>query len=125
MALTIVTQPQSVLVPQNQTSVTFTVSGLDGAKAVTYQWRRQDTGGASGYVNIAGATSNSLTLAPIANYDNDTFVALVSSTSVGQALSSDIVTFGIRLSADIYSPWETPTETGANRVRRLQNLGYL
>jgi len=122
MALQIVKQPVDQLVYQNTASVTFSVSGIDldaPAASVSYQWRRKDTGVSENFVNIAGATSPILELAPAEAYDNDLFVALVGT------LSSNIVTFGIRLSGDIYSPWETLTESGSNRVRRLQHLGYL
>jgi hypothetical protein len=128
MAFEFVSQPQTLIVPQNVSSAQFTASAIDDlfpSRTVTYQWRRQDTGGTPGYNNIVGATSNTLTLAPIESFDNDTFVVLASSASVGQPLSSNIVTFGIRLSGDRYSEWETTTETGVNRVRRLQVLGYL
>lgn len=121
MALQIVLQPQSVLVPQYTASVTFSTSGIDldsPASAVTYQWRRKDTGVSTNYVNI-GTNSPVLTLTPIEQYDNDTFIVLVNS------LTSNEVTFGIRLSSTQYSEWETLTEDGVNRVRRLQVLGYL
>lgn len=125
MAYEFVLQPQSVLVDQSASSVTFRASAFDDlfpSRTVTYQWRRQDTGGTPGYVNI-GTNSPQLTLSPIANYDNDLFIVLATSNSV--TLTSAPATFGIRLSGDIYSPWETATETGTNRVRRLQVLGYL
>jgi hypothetical protein len=129
MALTIVRQPVSVLVEEGSSSVTFTVSGIDSAKPsdlVNYQWRRKDTGVSTEYVNIAGAINATLVLQPVEAYDNDTFVALVSGPStLNNPLSSNIVTFGIRLSGDIYSGFETLTEVGSNRVRRLFNLGYL
>lgn len=129
MALQIVIQPVDQLVYQNVTSVTFSVSGIDSATPsdpVSYQWRRKDTGVSTDYVDIAGATNPTLVVEPAEEYDNDTFFALVSGPSTeNNPLSSNIVTFGIRLSGDIYSPWETLTESGTNRVRRLQNLGYL
>jgi hypothetical protein len=129
MALQIIKQPADQLVYQNVASVTFSVSGIDSAKPsdpVNYQWRRKDTGVSTEYVNIAGATNPTLVLEPAEAYDNDTFVALVSGPSTeNNPLSTNIVTFGIRLSGDIYSPWETLTESGTNRVRRLQALGYL
>ncbi len=127
MALQIVLQPSSVLVDQSASSVTFSVSAIDPSSpssTVTYQWRTKDVAGTD-YTNVAGATSPSLVLSPIASFDNDTFVAIVSGTTVAAPLSSNIVTYGIRLSSDKYSEWETPTETGVNRVRRLQVLGYL
>jgi hypothetical protein len=127
MALQIVLQPQSVLVPQYTASVTFSTSGIDltsPANTVTYQWRRKDTGVSTNYVDI-GSDSPTLTLTPIEEYDNDTFVVLVSGITVAQSLTSNEVTFGIRLSSAQYSDWETLTESGVDRVRRLQVLGYL
>ena len=126
MALQIVTQPQSVLVDQSVSSVTFSTSAIDplsGNARVFYQWRIKDVNGTV-YTNIAGATSSTLTLAPIASYDNDSIIA-VANTSI-TSLTSNAVTYAIRLSSDRYSPWEVNTfESGQNRVRRLSQLGYL
>jgi hypothetical protein len=136
MALTIVRQPVSVLVNEGSSSVTFTVSAIDPslpAGEVKYLWRTQDSVIPAGY-NPLGGTSGSfntgntqLTLSPASAFDNDTFVALISgvTTTNNAYLSSNIITFGIRLSGDVYSGFETLTEVGSNRVRRLHNLGYL
>lgn len=131
MALTIVRQPVSVLVNEGQSSVTFSVSAINPdspSEVVYYLWRTQDSVNPAGYVGVAGADTFSnankdLELSPVSAFDNDTFVALIS--GVTQPLSSVIVTFGIRLSSDIYSGFETLTEVGSNRVRRLFNLGYV
>lgn len=126
MALQIVLQPTSVLVPEGSTSVTFSVSGIDldfPANTVTYQWRRQDAPSTT-FVNVAGATSNALTLPSLEEFDNDTIVALVSSSSVSQALTSNVAIFGVRLSGEKFSNFETLTETGSGRRRRLVALGY-
>ena len=131
MALQFVTQPQSVLVDQSVTSVTFTTSAIEplsGFAAVSYQWRIKDTAANAPYNNIAGATTRILTIAPIASFDMDSVlaVATVSTNGLTQSISSNAVTFAIRLSGDRYSPWEQNTfETGQNRVRRLSQLGYL
>ena len=131
MAFQIVTQPESVLVIQNTSTWSFNVSAIDPdfkARTVTYQWRRRDTGGSSDFVNIAApvGTSPSLVLDRLDQYDNDTFVALVSTTSVTEALTSNQVTFGIRLSsANPFSQFETLTEDGSARFRRLVALGYV
>jgi hypothetical protein len=130
MAFQFVTQPQSVLVPQNATSVFFNASAIDPdfkSRTVTYQWRRKDTGVSTSYVNIAAPAgiNSTLELKPLTQYDNDTFVVLVSTTSVAQALTSNEVTFGIRLSGDSFSNFETLTESGPNRRRRLVALGYV
>ena len=127
MALQIVQQPVNVLVPEGSTSVTFSVSGIDvdfPARTVTYQWRRKNVPSTT-YVNVAGATSNELTVSPLADFDNDTFVALVSSSSVVEALTSNVATFGVRLSGESFSNFETLTETGSSRRRRLVALGYV
>lgn len=126
MALQFVFQPSDVLVPQNATSATFTVSAIDPqspSSTVTYQWRRRDTGSSTQFVNFS--TDRVITLSPLQEYDNDTFTVLVSGTTTAESLTSNFVTFGIRLSADTYSEWETLTESGTNRVRRLFNLGYI
>lgn len=130
MALQFVIQPESVLVDQSASSVTFTTSAIEplsGFASVSYQWRTKDVDGTT-YSNIGGATNRTLTLAPIASYDNDSFIAVatVSTNGVTQSVSSVAVTFAIKLSGDIYSPWEVNTfESGQNRVRRLSQLGYL
>ena len=135
MALTIVRQPESVLVKEGQSSITFTVSAIDPAapsRAVHYLWRTQDSVNPAGFAGVAGASTLGannfqITLSPVSAFDNDTFVALISgvTSTVGVFLSSNFVTFGIRLSSDVYSGFETLTEVGSNRVRRLHNLGYL
>lgn len=135
MALQFVTQPVSQVVDQSVSSVTFSTSAIEplsGFLTVNYQWRTKDANGST-YSNlsngsgIAGATTRALTLAPIANFDNDLFIAVANVTANGttQSVSSLPATFAIRLSGDKYSEWETLTETGVNRVRRLQVLGYL
>lgn len=127
MALEIIKQPENILVPEGSTQVTFSVSGIDldfPARTVTYQWRRKNTPDTS-YVNIANAINNELPLSPLADYDNDTFVALVSSSNLTAALTSNEVTFGIRLTGDSFSNFETLTESGPNRRRRLVALGYV
>lgn len=126
MALQFVLQPIDVLVPEGSTSVTFTASASDPGNSVIYQWRRKDTGVSTSYINIAGATNNQLIiLSPLAEYDNDTFVVLASSSSVTSALTSNVVTFGVRLSGDSFSNFETLDESGPNRRRRLVALGYV
>jgi hypothetical protein len=120
----IVTQPQSVFVNENSSSVTFTTSGTFAGGGVTYRWFTRNGGTGSPAV-VVGATSNSLTLSPIASYDNDTFYAGLSAPGVDAEVFTNEVTFAIRLSGDKYSAWETATESGTNRVRRLYNLGYL
>lgn len=127
MALQIVQHPVNVLVPEGSTSVTFSVSGIDldfPANTVTYQWRRQNVPSTT-YVNVDGATSSALTVSPLEDYDNDTFVALVSSSSVVEALTSNVATFGVRLSGESFSNFETLTEAGSSRRRRLVALGYV
>lgn len=130
MALQIVIQPESVLVNQSTSSATFTTSAIEplsGFLTVNYQWRIKDVNGTS-YSNLSGATNRVLTLAPVASYDMDSVIAIASVTANGltQTVSSVPVTYAIRLSSDIYSPWEQNTfETGPNRVRRLSQLGYL
>jgi len=130
MALQFVIQPESVLVDQSVSSVTFTASAIEplsGFAPVSYQWKTKDVDGTT-YDNIAGATNNTLTLAPIASFDNDSFIVVASVSTNGfvQSISSIPATFAIRLSGDKYSPWEVNTfESGQNRVRRLANLGYL
>jgi hypothetical protein len=126
MALQFVTQPQSVLVDQSASSVTFSTSAIDplsGNAVVSYQWRVRDVDGTT-YSNVAGATSRTLTLAPIAGFDNDNFIVIARTTL--ESLTSVEATFAIRLSGDRFSPWEVNTfESGQNRVRRLQALGYI
>jgi hypothetical protein len=130
MALQIVLQPQSVLVDQSTSTATFTTSAIEplsGFLTVNYQWRIKDVNGTS-YSNLPGATNNVLSLAPVASYDMDSVIAVASVTASGttQTVSSVPATYAIRLSGDIYSPWEVNTfESGQNRVRRLSQLGYL
>lgn len=125
----ILTHPTSVFVDQGSSSVTFSTSGttvgtvLSGNSTV-YQWYQRDTLSQT-FTAIAGATSNNLTLLPLVEYDNDAFKAGLSAIGANQEVFTDIATFAIRLSADQYSAWETATETGANRVRRLIQLGYM
>lgn len=127
----IYSQPQSVLVNEGVTTVTFSTSGITrgvpllSTYPVVYQWYTKDVNGES-FTAMAGETNPTLTLAPIASYDNDTFKAGLSCISASEEVYTDVVTFAIRTSADPYSPWEvSPNESGANRVRRLQVLGYL
>ena len=130
MALQIVLQPQSVLVDQSTSTAVFNTSAIEplsGSLSVSYQWRIKDVNGTT-YSNIAGQTSRTLQLAPVASYDMDSVIAVasVAANNTTQSVTSVAVTYAIRLSGDIYSPWEQNTfETGRNRVRRLQNLGYL
>jgi hypothetical protein len=126
MALQISLQPISVLVPEGSSSVTFTTSGADPGATVTYNWRRKNVPSSSVYLNFSPTQTNrTLTLSPLAEYDNDTFVVLVSSNTVTAALTSNEVTFGIRLTGDSFSNFETLTESGPNRRRRLVALGYV
>jgi len=130
MANVIITlQPESVFVNEGASSVTFSTSGTTvgtsiSGNPVVYQWYSQDaTGG--GFVALDGETSRELVLAPLAEYDNDTFRAGLSAIGAAAEVFTNPVTFAIRLTGDKYSAWETPTESGTNRVRRLQVLGYL
>lgn len=126
MALQISLQPTSVLVPEGSTSVTFTASGSDPGATVTYNWRRKDTGVSTDYIDFSPPEeNNTLVLSPLAEYDNDTFVVLVSSNTVTAALTSNEITFGIRLTGDSFSNFETLTESGPERRRRLVALGYV
>jgi len=125
----ILLQPESVFVDQSASSVTFSTSGSTAgtslsSEEVVYQWYQKDVAGED-FEAISGETGTSLTLAPLAEYDNDTFRAGLSAAGAEEEVYTNAVTFGIRLSSDIYGPWETPTEVGSNRVRRLHNLGYL
>lgn len=127
MALEIVLQPVDVLVPEGSTTVKFSVSGADPGSTIIYQWKRKNIPSSSSFVDIAApaGTLRELLLSPIAEYDNDTFVALVSSSSVTSSLTSNVVTFGIRLSGQNFSNFETLTEAGSARRRRLVALGYI
>ena len=125
----IVTQPGSVFVDENSSSVTFSTSGITAGttlsgRPVVYRWFTKDGGTGSPSV-VAGQTNPTLTLSPIASYDNDTFYAGLSAGGADSEVFTNEVTFAIRLSGDPYKDWETATETGASRVRRLYQLGYL
>lgn len=125
----ILTQPQSVFVDENSSSVTFSTSGTTlgtslSDNPVVYQWYTQDAAG-GGYSPIVGETSEDLVLSPTEAYDNDTFYAGLSAVGAEEEVSTNIVTFAIRLSSAQYKEWEVPGETGVNRVRRLLHLGYL
>lgn len=122
-------QPESVFVNEGASSVTFSTSGTTlgtslSDNPVVYQWYQKDTLSQT-FTAINGETSEDLTLSPLAEYDNDSFRAGLSALGASNEVFTDTVTFAIRLSGDKYSAWETPTETGVNRVRRLQALGYL
>lgn len=125
----IVTQPQSVFVDEGSSSVTFSTSGITAGttisgSSVVYRWFTKDQGTGDATV-VAGETNSSLTLSPASEYDNDTFYAGLSAEGAEQEVFTNTVTFAIRLSGDQYSAWETATESGSNRVRRLRLLGYL
>lgn len=128
MALIITTQPQSVLVNQGD-NATFTVAASSNNEPLTYQWQRADAGNPTNFSNIADETSDTLTITTAAADDNDKIRCLVDDGDVSSVTSS-VATLAVRTvapdSAAVYSPWEvSPDETGQNRVRRLQNLGYL
>ena len=124
----IVLQPQSVFVTEN-TSVTFSTSGsLAGtslsASNVVYQWLSSGNGGTS-FGNIPSATNSSYTVVATNSLDNYVYKAGLSASGVSAQVFTNSVTLAIRLTADPYAPWETPTESGANRFRRLWALGYV
>jgi hypothetical protein len=125
----IVTQPQSVFVDEGTSSVTFSTSGITtgttlSGRPVVYRWFTKN-GGTGSPSLVSGQTNPTLTLSPVANFDNDTFYAGLSAGGADSEVLTDEVTFAIRLSGDQYKDWETATESGANRVRRLSLLGYL
>jgi hypothetical protein len=125
----ILTQPQSVFVDEGTSSVTFSTSGTTlgtslSNNPVVYQWYSEDASG-GGFVALEGEVSADLTLDPIEAYDNDTFKAGLSAVGAEDEVFTNVVTFGIRLSSAKYKEWEVPGETGENRVRRLQVMGYL
>lgn len=125
----ILTQPQSVFVDENSSSITFSTSGTTigtslSDNPVVYQWYTQDASG-GGYSPIVGEISEDLVLSPVESFDNDTFKAGLSASGADEEVFTNEVTFGIRLSSAAYKEWEVPGETGLNRVRRLQVLGYL
>lgn len=130
MANVIITlQPQSVFVDEGTSSVTFSTSGTTlgtslSDNPVVYQWYQRDTLSQT-FTAMSGETARTLTLSPLAVYDNDTFRAGLSAIGAAEEVFTSSVTFAIRLSGDRYSAWETSTESGTNRVRRLQVLGYL
>jgi hypothetical protein len=124
----IVIQPQSVFVEEG-TSVTFSTSGsLLGtslsAETVVYQWLSSGDGGSS-FGNIPSATNTSYTVTAVQSLDNYVYKAGLSASGVDAQVFTNNATLAIRLSGDLYAAWETATESGANRVRRLLNLGYL
>lgn len=121
-------QPQSFLVTEG-TSVTFSTSGsllgtpLSG-QTVIYQWLSSGNSGST-FGNIAGATNTSYTVTALRSLDNYVYQASLSASGVEAAVFTNNATLAIRLTGDPYAPWEVGTESGANRVRRLINLGYL
>lgn len=125
----ILKNPVSVFVDEGSSSVTFSASGTTlgtslSDNPVVYRWFTKDQGTGVGTI-IPDATGDSLTLSPIAGYDNDTFYAGMSALSADNEVFTAEATFAIRVTSDQYSAWETATEAGANRVRRLLHLGYM
>lgn len=128
----IVTQPISKVVGEN-TSHTFSVSGslagtvLSGSP-VAYLWQ---TAPKSDPTNFAPAqapnTNNFYNVVAIAALDGQTYRARLSAAGVDEAVFSNVVTLGIRTSAESpYDKFETNTfESGQNRFRRLKVLGYV
>lgn len=124
----VVIQPQSFLVNEG-TSVTFSTSGsLAGtslsAQSVAYQWLSSGNGGTS-FGNIPSATSASYTVTALRRLDNYVYKAGLSASGVDAQVFSNNATLAIKLSGDPYAAWETVNESGASRVRRLLQLGYL
>jgi len=126
----ILTQPQSVFVDENSSAVTFSTSGTTLGTTlsdyeVAYQWYQKDALDET-FIAMEGEDNETLVLTPLAEFDNDSFKAGLSAKGVeNEEVFTQVVTFAIRLSGDEYNEFETPTETGANRVRRLFNLGYI
>jgi hypothetical protein len=124
----IVLQPQSFLVTEG-TSVTFSTSGsLAGtalsANSVVYQWLSSSNAGST-FGNIPAATNKDYTVTALKRFDNFVYRAGLSASGVDAQVFTNNATLAIRLTGDPYAPWEVGTESGANRVRRLLNLGYL
>lgn len=124
----VVIQPQSFLVTEG-TSVTFSTSGslagtaLSG-ETVVYQWLSSGNGGSS-FGNIPSATNSSYTVTALRRLDNYVYKAGLSASGVDAQVFSNNATLAIKLTGDQYADWEVGTESGANRFRRLWNLGYV
>ena len=124
----ILVQPQSVLTTEG-TSVTFSTSGsLLGtslsAQTVVYQWLSSGNAGST-FGNIVGATNPSYTVTALRSRDNFVYKAGLSASGVDAQVFTNNATLAIALTGDPYAPWETLTETGSARFRRLVALGYL
>jgi hypothetical protein len=124
----VVFQPQSFLVTEG-TSVTFSTSGsllgtpLSG-ETVVYQWLSSGDSGVT-FGNIPAATNDSYTVTALRVFDNYVYKASLSASGVDAQVFTNNATLAIRLTGDIYAPWEVGVESGTNRFRRLFALGYV
>jgi len=129
----IVIQPSNIVAKVENSTVQFTASGsLAGtvlsASPVVYQWQ---TAPKSNPTNFAPAqapnTNNFYNVVAIAALDGQTYRVRLSAAGVDAAVFSNVVTLGIRTSAESpYDKFETNTfESGQNRFRRLKVLGYV
>jgi hypothetical protein len=124
----IVLQPQTFLVTEG-TTVTFSTSGsllgtsLSG-ETIVYQWLSSGDSGVN-FGNIPSATDSSYTVTAVRSLDNYVYKASLSASGVESAVFTNNATLAIRLTGDIYAPWEVGIESGKNRFRRLWTMGYV
>ena len=84
-APSVTTQPQSQYYNSGQ-SLTFT-AGASGNPTPTVQWQYSTNGGSS-WSNLSGATSTTLTVGPLTNFENGWEVRAVFTNSVSSATSN-------------------------------------
>lgn len=143
MATVILTSQPSTLsvVPNQNTTITVAASADFNVSSYTYQWKKSATaGGLIGAANnITGATGALYRFEPASGDNGYKYYCVVnglSSTSSGEASQASVNSTGLTLTVaseatGIYNKWvpkgNDPNqlkESGAERFRRMHNLGY-
>lgn len=136
------TQPASTLsvVPNQNTTFTVAASADFPTISYTYQWKKAADGGAiESATNIAGAVNATYFFEPASGDDGFKYYCTVnalSATSSGPASQASVNSAGVALTVnasttEIYHKWVPKSndpnplkESGAERFRRMHNLGY-
>lgn len=129
----IVIQPVNILAKVENSTVQFTASGsLAGtvlsANPVVYLWQTAPKNNPNSFSTAQTPnTASYYDVQAIAALDGQTYRVRLSAAGVDAAVFSNVVTLGIRTSAESpYDKFETNTfESGRNRFRRLKVLGYV
>jgi len=129
----IVIQPVNILAKVENSTVQFTASGsLAGtvlsASPVVYLWQTAPKNNPTSFTTAPGTSNTEVySVQAIAALDGQKYRVSLSAVGVDAAVFSNVVTLGIRTSAESpYDKFETNTfESGRNRFRRLKVLGYV